>query len=261
MPMPTAKTANGCAFITLNKPELAVLKTSILFAPLFATFTVFKIADEKLGKDNSKIAIMSLNDFKPPPTSFKVDLFFYHLCGMMIKKVGVYMALINCPECNKEISDKANSCPNCGYPINSKQTIEDCKYDVVITNLLDSCDKIKLIGNIRGVKGWGLAETKNAIEDLPNIIFTNMELDSARTSQEMLSKLGAESILTKTETVVANTNENMVFKEYNGSTIICPHCGSTAVTTGAKGFSLLTGFLGSSKTINRCGNCGYSWQP
>lgn len=27
------------------------------------------------------------------------------------------MALIECPECNKEISDKANSCPNCGCPI------------------------------------------------------------------------------------------------------------------------------------------------
>lgn len=27
------------------------------------------------------------------------------------------MALIHCPECNKEISDKATTCPNCGYPI------------------------------------------------------------------------------------------------------------------------------------------------
>lgn len=27
------------------------------------------------------------------------------------------MALINCPECGKEISDKAESCPNCGMPI------------------------------------------------------------------------------------------------------------------------------------------------
>lgn len=26
--------------------------------------------------------------------------------------------LINCPECNKEISDKAVSCPNCGCPVN-----------------------------------------------------------------------------------------------------------------------------------------------
>lgn len=28
------------------------------------------------------------------------------------------MALIKCPECGKEISDKADSCPQCGYPIN-----------------------------------------------------------------------------------------------------------------------------------------------
>ena len=29
------------------------------------------------------------------------------------------MALISCPECNKQISDKATSCPNCGFPIKS----------------------------------------------------------------------------------------------------------------------------------------------
>lgn len=27
------------------------------------------------------------------------------------------MALINCPECGKEISDKATTCPNCGCPV------------------------------------------------------------------------------------------------------------------------------------------------
>lgn len=27
------------------------------------------------------------------------------------------MAMINCPECGKEISDKANMCPNCGYQV------------------------------------------------------------------------------------------------------------------------------------------------
>lgn len=30
------------------------------------------------------------------------------------------MALIKCPECGKEISDKADSCPNCGYSMNSE---------------------------------------------------------------------------------------------------------------------------------------------
>lgn len=36
------------------------------------------------------------------------------------------MALIKCPECGKEISDKARACPNCGYPIaklNDKDSI------------------------------------------------------------------------------------------------------------------------------------------
>lgn len=31
------------------------------------------------------------------------------------------MALINCPECGKEISDKAGNCPNCGCPIQPEQ--------------------------------------------------------------------------------------------------------------------------------------------
>lgn len=31
------------------------------------------------------------------------------------------MALIKCPECGKEISDKAGKCPNCGYPIDVQE--------------------------------------------------------------------------------------------------------------------------------------------
>lgn len=31
------------------------------------------------------------------------------------------MALINCPECNKEISDSVKKCPNCGYKIKKQK--------------------------------------------------------------------------------------------------------------------------------------------
>ena len=27
------------------------------------------------------------------------------------------MAIVNCPECNQEVSDKASTCPSCGYPL------------------------------------------------------------------------------------------------------------------------------------------------
>ena len=41
----------------------------------------------------------------------------------------------------------------------------------------------------------------------------------------------------------------------------CPKCGSEYITTGKRGYSLLTGFIGSGKTVNRCGSCGYKWKP
>ena len=50
-----------------------------------------------------------------------------------------------------------------------------------------------------------------------------------------------------------------VAKEANK--IRCPRCGSTQITTGQRGFSFWTGFIGANKTINRCAKCGHSWQP
>jgi len=41
----------------------------------------------------------------------------------------------------------------------------------------------------------------------------------------------------------------------------CPRCGSTAITAGQRGYSLLWGFLGSGNAVNRCSNCGNKWKP
>lgn len=40
----------------------------------------------------------------------------------------------------------------------------------------------------------------------------------------------------------------------------CPKCGSTSLATVNRGFSLLTGFLGSGKPMNVCQKCGYKWK-
>ena len=45
------------------------------------------------------------------------------------------------------------------------------------------------------------------------------------------------------------------------STVKCPRCGSTNITAGQRGYSLLTGFVGSGRTVNRCANCGHKWKP
>ena len=58
------------------------------------------------------------------------------------------MALIKCPECGKEISDKATSCPNCGCPITEMAT--------------SGIVRIKMPNNI--VQGWvGLFSSRDAV--------------------------------------------------------------------------------------------------
>lgn len=37
------------------------------------------------------------------------------------------MALIDCPECRKTVSDSAASCPNCGFPIDTSVQCPRCK--------------------------------------------------------------------------------------------------------------------------------------
>lgn len=49
--------------------------------------------------------------------------------------------------------------------------------------------------------------------------------------------------------------------ERNSAPLHCPKCNSTQISIGQRGFTITTGFLGSNKTMNRCGNCGYKWYP
>lgn len=49
------------------------------------------------------------------------------------------MSLIKCPECGREISDEAASCPGCGCPVKSSYSDNDtilCKIDGVIDTII-----------------------------------------------------------------------------------------------------------------------------
>jgi RNA polymerase subunit RPABC4/transcription elongation factor Spt4 len=52
------------------------------------------------------------------------------------------MALINCPECTKEISDKATACPNCGLPLTQQYKSASIvqKEEVVMSGV---CNRVK----------------------------------------------------------------------------------------------------------------------
>jgi len=52
------------------------------------------------------------------------------------------MVLIKCPECGSEVSDKAEKCPKCAYPIKFAGNISEIKSDskpVVIVKPKEGC--------------------------------------------------------------------------------------------------------------------------
>lgn len=87
------------------------------------------------------------------------------------------MALIKCPECGKEISDKSKQCIHCGFPIEIEQEKTNDKANANIRNIggvdydltevfecVKRYDKLSAIKILREITGLGLAEAKDMVE-------------------------------------------------------------------------------------------------
>lgn len=79
------------------------------------------------------------------------------------------MALILCPECGKEISDKCETCIHCGFPlINTKCNINgiiyDFKEELPIALLEKTDDYVPAIGRIRRKTSLSLVDGCNLVE-------------------------------------------------------------------------------------------------
>ena len=48
------------------------------------------------------------------------------------------MALINCQECNKEISDKVKACPHCGFPFEAEEGTESANITIDKTQIVET---------------------------------------------------------------------------------------------------------------------------
>ena len=55
------------------------------------------------------------------------------------------MALIKCPECGRQVSNRAISCPNCGYPISNEDNILNClKMQSNYNNIISKENRMKV---------------------------------------------------------------------------------------------------------------------
>ena len=109
-------------------------------------------------------------------------------------KEGIYMALIKCPECGKEISDKAKCCIHCGYPLDELKektsniiNNENSLYSVKLISF--GAQKVKIIKVVRELSELGLKEAKDVVDGAPKVI---KEGASKAEAEEMKTKLEAE---------------------------------------------------------------------
>lgn len=147
------------------------------------------------------------------------------------------MSLIKCPECGKEVSDKSEICIHCGYPINKKRTI------VVNGTTYDAEPYYDLIEQ-----------------------YKNGEIDKHAFRYEVVMKSFMYNLEHDYQVrLIDSITENCKVPEtFDGpltnSGPSCPKCGSYSVSTTNRGFSLLTGFIGSGKPMNVCQQCGHRWR-
>lgn len=154
------------------------------------------------------------------------------------------MALIICPECGKQISNLAKQCIHCGCPIQKENV---CFIDGVEFDLSSIKEKILVCDNY---------SDENIKKQIAMILARQIgEINKS-------GSLALMDIIRKTGEVPKTFDTTPYRREQpSPSTVRCPKCSSTQIVTGQRGYSVVWGFMGSNKTMNRCANCGYKWEP
>lgn len=91
------------------------------------------------------------------------------------------------------------------------------------------------------------------------------QLDAERPSTEELflkrMREMKETDPVKYEISMERYKKRLREQKLEANKVSCPKCGCTQISANRRGWKITTGFLGSSKIINTCMNCGYEWRP
>jgi len=163
------------------------------------------------------------------------------------------MSLIICKECGKEISDKAKQCIHCGCPveIEDEHVHEFCIINGVPRNLYPFLKQIQDNPNMNAEERHKLKMHIYGTCLTISVFGADELIDIMKETNKV-----PESFVDSHKSAFHNTKITP-----NKNILKCPKCGSTSVTTGTRGFSIITGFIGSGKVMNMCGQCGFKWKP
>lgn len=174
------------------------------------------------------------------------------------------MALIKCPECGKEISDKSNVCIHCGFPL--QEIIDNQQnelYDVIVTAIAPKFVTNSVASKISGMLKLNQLTIYQELLHLPVAILKGLKKENAEYIKNILLKNCCDAHIEESSepinTEIDDTISDIITSK--NAPVSCPRCKSTQVVTGQRGFSLVTGFIGSNKPVNRCSKCGWTWNP
>ncbi len=207
------------------------------------------------------------------------------------------MALINCPECGKEVSDRASACIHCGFPLSevkSSAVVSDEPQEtrLVIENIPNGSQKqVPAIEVICDITGMSFKEAKSLVEKDVVIVKDNITLTEAKALaarfrainvnsatyhdsvprswgvMTMEKELEEEAFLAELGIDIHDPTPQPTQKviydseKNNDDAIRCPKCGSTQIHSGARGHSIVSGWFGSGKVMITCLKCGHKWDP
>lgn len=178
------------------------------------------------------------------------------------------MALIKCPECGREISDKAVSCPGCGYPI--QDMVQDNRSD--LDKLVDEIcernpDMYVAIKELRKATELDLKSADDIIRKKYKGTTLDEEMKSIKEEAKQERRKNGEDIRTSLQTLANLSAASKVAK--------CPKCGSTSISYDTKKLSFcralvgdalagptgaIIGGLSSKKGYAVCLKCGKRWK-
>lgn len=102
------------------------------------------------------------------------------------------MALINCPECGKEISDSTKICPHCGYKLKNKSDSKKWIIPVIIISIVVIIALIVTAVALTGKKGNNKNDTQSAISSTVQETTADKSV-SLNDNSEFQEKLKSES--------------------------------------------------------------------
>ena len=183
------------------------------------------------------------------------------------------MALINCPECNNMISEKAKACPHCGYPVDT--IVQDIEDNVTLNeneNINTSTCLYKLIllesGSNLHECIFYLSDTKNihwkdAMDIIkqsinrPQVVLQDLNYMNANFYKKKFESIGATvRVLPDYESVDDIKYERIeAVQSVPQNAPKCPTCGSMDLER----FSSFDRFFQRYEKTFICKNCKYEW--